>query len=100
MMVTRALATAIAASAWAVSALAMATLNAAPAQAGCSGPGYSGNPFDCQDQPGQGGFMGGGPVIDSSELPSQMGPNGSYNGGNWGRGLPGSSDPRFTGSGR
>ncbi|WP_083077294.1 DUF732 domain-containing protein [Mycobacterium heidelbergense] len=65
----------------------------------CSGPGYSGNPFDCQDKPGQGFICGGqgltcGPTVDSSQLPSRMGPNG---GQDWGHGLPCSTDPRFSG---
>lgn len=45
----------------------------------CSGPGYSGNPFDCQDKPGQGFICGGqgltcGPTVDSSQLPLGWGP--------------------------
>jgi hypothetical protein len=69
----------------------MATLTATPAQADCSTFVYSGNPFDCQDPPGQGGFTGGGPIVDASQLPSQ------WTGGptDMGKGLPAFTDPRF-----
>jgi hypothetical protein len=51
-------------------------------------PGMPGNPGQYTSAPGQGGLMGGGPVIDSRQLPSQMGPDGSANGGDWGRDFP------------
>ena len=84
MKVIRVLTMGIAALALAAPAVAAtATLTAAPAQADCSGPGYSGNPFDCQDPYPTG-------AIDASQLPSQIGPDG---GQDWGRGLPPSTDP-------
>jgi hypothetical protein len=77
-----------------------ATLTAPPAQAdpvqsACSGPADFGT-HDCQDPYGQGFICGGhgltcGPPIDASQLPANPDP------GNWGRGLPGSTDPRFIG---
>jgi Protein of unknown function (DUF732) len=88
MKVTKALTTGIAALALAAPAeAATATLTAAPSKADCSGPGYSGNPFDCQDPPPPA-------AIDTSQLPSRIGPDG---GQDWGRGLPCSTDPRFLG---
>jgi hypothetical protein len=94
MKITKPLTAGIAALALAAPAgAAIAALTAAPAQAVCSDQ----TPFDCQDQPGQGFICGGqqcGPPVDSSLLPPRIGPDG---GQNWGRGLPCSTDPRFSG---